>query len=47
MLMVSHNHIAKIGKHQHHDCEENIMMVLIIPYIASPLPAIRYEINKI
>ena len=25
------------GKHQHHDYEDNITMVLIIPYIASPL----------
>ena len=42
--MVLHNHGYKNGGHGHHSYEENIMMIRIIPYIASPLPMVSVNL---
>ena len=34
---VLHSHDCREVTHHHHDYDEHIMIVLIIPYIASPL----------
>ena len=43
--MVLHNHeCGKVG-HGYHDYEENIMMVLIIPYISLPQMVIMISVS--